>query len=695
MLAAVTALAALATNYTGNLTVTVNGESTSAESTISVVQNGNDYTLSINNFIMDGIPVGNIVVTAPGTTSNGLTSIITSQDITITEGNDANYDYWLGTMLGNVPINMVLAFNQYAMTTNIDIYMAELGQTINVKFAQDGELTGYQIKNSGFEEFKDNNEPIAWHGFKSASGTLASSAKGTLAPSDDVRSGATGTSAVITSGSTWGIVNNGTMTTGQLNAGNISATNTANHSHLDMSSTVVDQNGDPFYTVMHGRPDAIKFWLKFTQGTAQNTYKYATMSAIITDGTYYQDPEDKNYTNKLATAKNNTIETCSWSEFTVPFNYVDESINGQALLVTFSTNATPGKGSSGDQVFVDDIAMVYNAAITGITVKGEALVGFSQDVYEYNFELADGETIAESDIAATYESVHAYLVKKVVEKLDRYKVFVAVISNDLNTVKVYTINYLKPATTLAEIIENGVNGKEYIVGNELAIADGFEIVDGDTKKVGATDNMGNFIALIVPTDFNDLTVSYRDLIGTYSVENGNPVFTASYIKEFTGEQIDYDLDTFNLSLIEQDGFNVKPSQVMYLKGYGDADGKLRSYRNYPQGTSIVLNNLSGITIQPGNLYTMYGMMTLNEAWDSEAQGIMPKIATTDPRWFDNYTFVAVSGEETVVTGIDDINATGRKVEAIYNAQGQRVGENATGILIIRYTDGTATKVVKR
>ena len=58
MLAAVTALAALATDYTGTLTVTVNGESTSAESTISVIPSGDDYTLSINNFVMGGIPVG-------------------------------------------------------------------------------------------------------------------------------------------------------------------------------------------------------------------------------------------------------------------------------------------------------------------------------------------------------------------------------------------------------------------------------------------------------------------------------------------------------------------------------------------------------------------------------------------------------------------------------------------------------------
>ena len=110
MLAAVTALAALATDYTGTLTVTVNGESTSTESTISIIQSGDDYTLSINNFVMGEIPVGNIVVTAPGTTSNGLTSIITSQDITITEGNNPNYNR------GSVANQKIFIDNMYTIS---------------------------------------------------------------------------------------------------------------------------------------------------------------------------------------------------------------------------------------------------------------------------------------------------------------------------------------------------------------------------------------------------------------------------------------------------------------------------------------------------------------------------------------------------------------------------------------------------
>ncbi len=147
MLAAVVAVAAGATDYTG--TLTVNG--IASQATVQVTQSDSNYTVVINNVTS----VGNITITAPGTTESGLTRVVTSQEI---EAGQAN---------------LVLVFNQYAMGFNLDI-VSDQGNTTNVKFAQDGETTGYQIKNSGFENFKGNGEPLAWHGFKSATGGLAS-----------------------------------------------------------------------------------------------------------------------------------------------------------------------------------------------------------------------------------------------------------------------------------------------------------------------------------------------------------------------------------------------------------------------------------------------------------------------------------------------------------------------------------------
>ena len=609
MLAAVVAMAAGATYYTGTLTV----DGAASQATVEVTQSGSNYTVAISN-----VPsVGNITITAPGTTESGLTRVVTSQEI---EAGQAN---------------LVLAFNQYAMGFNLDI-VSDQGNTTNVKFAQDGELTGYQIKNSGFENFKGNGEPFAWHGFKSASGGYAAMATTELTSSTEVRQGATGINcAVVTSKDMFFAIANGTMTTGRLNAGSMSADSPDNHSAMDMSSTETDDNGDPFYTIMHGRPDAIKFWIKFSQKKPQSTYKYATMSAIITNGTYYQDPEgNTNYTNKLATAKNDKIVTCDWTEMNVPFSYVNENVDGKALLVTFSTNATPGKGSGGDKVWVDDIALVYNAAITGISVKGAALEGFLQDVYEYNFELADGETISDSDIDATFISEHAYLVKKVLDTPDSYKVFVAVVSNDLNTIKVYTINYLKPQEQPQEL-----DGVEFTNGRKWA------------------------------TWYGDMDLALPENV-TASVVTG--------IKNnaVTLKSIDY-----------------IPAGVGVLL-YSDASLSLVKANKYKGTTTSVSSLLMGSTgkAEVSNAYLLYN----NQFILAQENTTVPahRCYLPVPSDMQNAPHVLMIGNQGTVTAIDDISTSDRKIDAIYNAQGQRVNENATGILIIRYTDGTTTKVIR-
>lgn len=606
MLAAVVAMAAGATDYTGTLTV----DGTASQATVHVTNSGSNYTVAISNVSS----VGNITITAPGTTESGLTRVVTSQEI---EAGQAN---------------LVLVFNQYAMGFNLDI-VSDQGNTTNVKFAQDGELTGYQIKNSGFENFKGNGEPFAWHGFKSASGGYAAMATTELTSSTEVRQGATGINcAVVTSKDMFFAIANGTMTTGRLNAGSMSADSPDNHSAMDMSSTETDDNGDPFYTIMHGRPDAIKFWIKFSQKKPQSTYKYATMSAIITNGTYYQDPEgNTNYTNKLATAKNDKIVTCDWTEMNVPFSYVNENVDGKALLVTFSTNATPGKGSGGDKVWVDDIAMVYNAAITGISVKGAALEGFLQYVYKYNFELADGETISDSDIDATFISEHAYLVKKVLDTPDSYKVFVAVVSNDLNTIKVYTINYLKP--------------------QEL---DGVEFTNDRQWSTWYGDQ--------------DLVLPKNVIANVVTSVNNNKV------------EIDNNVDYL-------------PANVGLLL-YSDTPASSITTQPYTGAKKQYTSELKGSTTGQvvSNAYLLYN----NQFILAQENTTVPahRCYLPVPSDMQNAPHVLTIGNQGTVTAIDDISTSDRKIDAIYNAQGQRVNENATGILIIRYTDGTTTKVIR-
>ncbi len=474
---AMMAFTALATDYTGTLVVTVNGEVTKVPGTgISVTNDGSNYTLSVINFMLpvdggDPIGVGNITLNTQAVKNNNLALLKVDQDITIAEGNDPNVDFWLGPTLGDVPIKMTSLVADNAAYVNIDIELTEMEQTINVKFLTDG----FQIPNSDFEDWEytnpstgavtTKNEPRNWHGFKSAKGSYAGAAQSTLARDTDKRTGSSGTySAVITAGSVLGIINNGTITNGQLNAASMSASNTANHSEMDKSSTATDQYGDKFYTHFIGRPDAVKTWIKFTQGTAQSTYKYANFSAIIFDGSYYQDPEDKTYTNVTAKAQNKQITTCGWTELTVPFTGYT-SVAPEAILLTVATNATPGKGSKGDKVWIDDMEIVYNGEVTGITVNG--LDGFTFNAATTDYTIESDAVISESDITVQKTGLYSYLFKSVEETQNGQLITVIVAPNDMSKLSMYTINVTRPIAPLYVMGEVNGNNWDYNVGAEM------------------------------------------------------------------------------------------------------------------------------------------------------------------------------------------------------------------------------------
>ncbi len=359
----------------------------------------------------------------------------------------------------------------------------------------------FQIPNSDFETWSTDEsitEPRYWHGFKSATGSLASQATSTLLKSNDVRTGASGSSAVIASKSIYGIVANGTMTNGRLMAQSMSAASTWNHSEMDQTSTATDNWGDKFYTALNAKPDAIKTWLKFTQGTTNAQYPYATLSAILFDGDKYQDPEPKKgdsssliggtkYTQDdvdyaaarvAAKAQNKQIATGDWRELSIPFSYTDAS-KAKAILVTISTNATPGKGNANDQVWVDDMELVYDASISNIALNGVTLEGFSFDAATKSYNVSyTGEALnltAENfDVTAAGQSA---MVVKNVENLGygNYRVAIGVTGPDFKNYDLYTIN----------VTRNPLTGKAYVMGtvngNTWAANVGYEMTAGENN----------------------------------------------------------------------------------------------------------------------------------------------------------------------------------------------------------------------
>ena len=452
---AMCARASMATDYTGNLKVTVNGTTEQQNATITLDPNSGKYNLLLKNFVYKvgstTKNIGNIAVDGIAAFSAGVTTMFyASANVNIVAGDAAGVSTWIGPQLGAVPVKVVGRIQDNYVAIDLDM---QLQEAVAAQFNNVGDH--FQIPNSDFEDWASSTgEPDHWHGFKSAIGTFAGWAEGKLGSSTDVRPGTSGTkSAVITAGDVWGITNNGTMTNGLLKAGNMSASSSDNHSEMDKSSTRTDSNGDPFYTALYAAPDAIQLWLKCSQASGQ----YANVSAIAFDGTYYQDPEDKTYTNVAAKAQNKQVERGDWRLLNIPFDYASYASNNaaaQAILVTFSTNSTAGGGASGDKVWIDDLELVYHANVTDFTCQGATIEGFDANTHEYNFTWENEAAPVASDYNLTVDGKSAVKAVNVEETENGYRVVAIATSGDLMTANAYVINYEVPSTLIPGDVNN-------------------------------------------------------------------------------------------------------------------------------------------------------------------------------------------------------------------------------------------------
>lgn len=476
-LALLSSLSMSAKDYTDTLVVTVNGTATRQTATISVDKNNDGtYNFNLKNFMLkigdQSMGIGNITLNnLEAATSSKGDVVSTHRDITITKGDDPNVDTWMGPMLGTIPLDLKLLVNNEKLYTLIDIDMQQtLKQTIHVTFGDN-----YQLPNSGFEDYRTEQitklddsykqitvnveEPLNWHSFASATGDFVQAANAFSDPhtysSDVVRSGATGKkSLLLTSASVFGIVANGTITTGRMQAGAMTAADTKNCAFLSTDNTSTDSHGDPFYALMDGTPDSIAVWVKFKQGTPNADHPYATVSAAITDGTYYQDPQDKDYTNVVATAKNAQIASNNfeWQRIVVPFKYTGNDVKAKALLVTISTNADPGQGSAADNLYVDDISLIYNVDKPAVTVNGNAV---TLDKEEVSTTAADPATAVV--VATTANKGSFTAVSELSSSADQRKLQLLYCSDDLQTIKTYTLVINKGAETGISQIKTATN----------------------------------------------------------------------------------------------------------------------------------------------------------------------------------------------------------------------------------------------
>lgn len=265
---------------------------------------------------------------------------------------------------------------------------------LQMAFTQDG----FQLENAGFEAWDSDVKPANWntYGTVQCSGLYCSAQNDNQCrKSTDVRGGTGNYCVVAVAAKVFGIVANGIVTSGVINAGAMSATDEKNHNE----SNITDDSKSMAFI---GRPDSAVAWIKAVpKKTTQNGRFYV----MLHDNCYIQDP-GTSWDKVIAVAGVNPPSSNDWVRYSCPFYYAGETqqgienqdgertpkleLTGNArpsyVLVTFSTNWRAGEGTEGDEIYGDDIEMIYNSKLESITIDGQKINGFSKDNYSYVVE---------------------------------------------------------------------------------------------------------------------------------------------------------------------------------------------------------------------------------------------------------------------------------------------------------------------
>ncbi len=225
-----------------------------------------------------------------------------------------------------------------------------------------------QIGNGDFEDWRgvtsSNHAPNNWNSFETNEGSLAEMARAQqVAMAEGGRPGSDGfyCADIYSRNVMFGIIAQGNLTLGCINAGATTAADAANHNF----SKIDDPSKSEAISKV---PSAIKAWVKFVPGKANANYPYARISATVHDEYNYIThgkatfDTDENKAHAIAQADSN-FAACDWTEITIPFEATGNTTDGQMyIIVNFSTNAEPGQGQEGDHLYIDDVELVYPEA---------------------------------------------------------------------------------------------------------------------------------------------------------------------------------------------------------------------------------------------------------------------------------------------------------------------------------------------
>ncbi len=223
---------------------------------------------------------------------------------------------------------------------------------------------GDQLINRGFEEWS-GSEPVHWHSNGTASGSFAGMLPtGQLEQSGHARPGSTGSKSVrLIPQTVWGVTANGNLTNGRMNAGSMSATGANNYNQTK-------RNESDFNMPLSMLPDSLTIWVCFrsnstsTKGQVKAVVHGNADYKIIANGT--EDPTNMHVATAVLsfTRTSTSGGSYTWRRLSIPFNNSGPCTDVRYVLMTTTTNETPGSGSTSDDLFIDDALLVYNPTLT-------------------------------------------------------------------------------------------------------------------------------------------------------------------------------------------------------------------------------------------------------------------------------------------------------------------------------------------
>lgn len=225
---------------------------------------------------------------------------------------------------------------------------------LNVSLAQ-------QPNNGGFENWdnvgSNTEEPTNWSGMMT--GNLCGfcgfgASQRVFRDGTDKHSG--NYSARIESTSASGVLVNGTITTGQVNAPSITPSEGYN---------MTLRSNANFRHAFASRPDSVVFWAKYN---ITNNTDSARVSVVIHGDYDVREPQDGASQPFIVAKTVKNFQTGGdWVRISLPINYTGPSSDVQYLLATFTSSYVAGQGNNSAKLWVDDMEFIYNPNTALIT----------------------------------------------------------------------------------------------------------------------------------------------------------------------------------------------------------------------------------------------------------------------------------------------------------------------------------------